>query len=90
VLSRVDPTARVGLARYLCHELAHTWAVSSNFMSPHHWMSEAFAEFVATRFVCERHGDAEYARIVTQWETQGGAQGPVWTPQSTRRPGGTR
>jgi hypothetical protein len=86
VLSRVDPSAPVPLARFICHELAHFWSTSVNFMGPDHWMSEAFAEYVSGRFVRERYGASDFETILNQWESAGRAHGPVWTPESTTRP----
>lgn len=86
VLSRVDPDAAIPLSRFACHELAHFWGMSVDFMSPHHWMSEAFAELVSARFIRDRFGQEEYDRIIQQWDEVGRAHGPVWTPESTRRP----
>jgi hypothetical protein len=48
VLNEVSADRR-GLHHYLCHELAHFWSDSEDFRSPEHWMSEAFAEYVAAR-----------------------------------------
>lgn len=72
--------------RLLCHEMAHHWAVTANFNSPHHWMSEAFAEYVAARFVRDHHGQDAYDAMVAMFEAAGRDAGPVWSSQMDSRP----
>ncbi|MFP5287219.1 MAG: hypothetical protein ACLGI9_15880, partial [Thermoanaerobaculia bacterium] len=72
---------------FLCHELAHYWTSSAGPFTPDHWMTEAFAEYVAARSVRERFGQAEFESIVKEW-SQVGLQGPVWTPDGTQRASG--
>lgn len=71
------------LHRFLCHELAHYWTTSAGPFTPDHWMTEAFAEYVAARSVRERFGKAEFDRLVGQWSEVG--RGPVWAPDSSQR-----
>lgn len=85
VLSEV-PADSVALHSYLCHELAHYWTRSAGAFSPHHWMTEAFAEYTSARFLRARFGEAAFQAQVARWEQAGRAHGPVWTPESTRRP----
>jgi hypothetical protein len=73
---------------FLCHELAHYWTTSAGPFSPHHWMTEAFPEYVAGRYVRERFGQPEFERLVGEW-SEVGLQGPVWTPDSSHRASGT-
>ncbi|GGH07921.1 hypothetical protein GCM10007420_25910 [Glycocaulis albus] len=70
----------------LCHEMAHHWAVTANFNSPHHWMSEAFAEYVTARFVREHHGQEAYDAMVSMFDAAGRDAGPVWSPEMDSRP----
>lgn len=86
VLSAVNPDDRPAVHRFLCHELAHFWTRSAGSFSPHHWMSEAFAEYVSARYLRENFGEAAFAPLIAQWEQVGRAHGPVWEPASTRRP----
>ena len=86
VLSDVDPEDAVELHRFLCHELAHHWTGSAGPFTPHHWMSEAFAEFVAARYLRERVGSEVYEETVEGWEEEGRDHGPVWTPDAVERP----
>ena len=88
VLSRVNPDERQGLHRFLCHELAHYWTRSAGSRSPHHWMTEAFAEYASGAYIRERFGEPAFHTMVAQWETAGRDHGPVWTPESTKRPSG--
>ncbi|HKP74526.1 MAG TPA: hypothetical protein VJT67_03240 [Longimicrobiaceae bacterium] len=88
VLSQVDAAHPVELHWFLCHELAHYWTADAGVFSPDHWMMEAFAEYTAGRFVRERFGQAEFDRMVARWAAAGRTAGPVWTPESTRRPSG--
>lgn len=88
VISQVDGDDQVGLHRYLCHELAHYWTRSAGSFSPHHWMSEAFAEYVAGRYIRDHFGGSRFDSVLAQWERFGQGQGPVWTRESTKRPSG--
>ena len=88
VLSRVNADERQGLHRFLCHELAHYWTRSAGSRSPHHWMTEAFAEYASGAYIRERFGESAFLTMVAQWETVGRDHGPVWTPESTKRPSG--
>lgn len=85
VLSQVNPADKEGLHQFLCHELTHYWTRSAGAFSPDHWMSEAFAEYVAGRYIRDHVGRAAFDRRRSQWEAAGGAHGPVWTPESTAR-----
>lgn len=86
VLSNVNPNDSVAVHGFLCHELAHYWTRSAGSFSPHHWMTEAFPEYIAARFSRDRFGAAAFGAQVARWEEGGRAHGPVWTPASTRRP----
>lgn len=86
MLSRVDRDDSAGLHAYLCHELTHYWTRSAGSFSPDHWMTEAFAEYVASRYVRDHVSPAAFGRSLAQWEAVGRAHGPVWTPTSTTRP----
>jgi hypothetical protein len=86
VLSEVSPADSVAVHSYLCHELAHYWTRSVGSYSPHHWMTETFPEYTSARFLRERFGEAAFQAQVTRWEQASRAHGPVWTPESTRRP----
>ena len=85
VITSIDTTP-VGLARFVCHELAHFWSIRANSRGPDNWLNEGFAEFISAQYVRARIGAEAYDTIVTQWRTVGERQGAVWTPESTRRP----
>jgi hypothetical protein len=85
VITNVD-TTRVGLARFVCHELAHFWSIGANSGGPDNWLNEGFAEFISAQYVRTRISAAAYDTIVTQWRTMGERQPPVWTDTATRRP----
>lgn len=86
VLSEVD-TARVErLYAFLCHEIFHTWARSPGAQRPDHWMSEAFAEIAAGRFLRATYGPEAFELERRRWELGGRDHGPVWTPELTGRP----
>jgi hypothetical protein len=85
VLSHVDPSAPIDLSRFLCHELAHYWARGADFTTVHHWMSEAFAEYVAARYVRERYGQESFDELITRWDEASRNHGPVWTEEMTAR-----
>ncbi len=86
VLSEVNVDDSDGLHFFLCHELAHYWSRSPGPLSPHHWMSEAFAEYVAAMYLREHVGQSVFEQRRSQWEEVGRAHGPVWTPEATERP----
>lgn len=83
----VDPNEPVRLHRFICHELAHYWTPSPGPFSPDHWMSEAFAELVAGRFIRDHFGEELFDLFLSQWKNQGRHHGPVWTPELKTRPG---
>jgi hypothetical protein len=87
VITRVADTATVALQRFVCHELAHFWSSGAIAAGPENWLNEAFAEFVAARYVREVSGDSAYRRIVANWRERAGNTPPIWTPAATRRPG---
>lgn len=86
VLSEVDPENAAGLHYFLCHELAHYWTPSPGPFSPDHWMSEAFAEYVAVRYLRERFGQEAFDHRAVRWEEMGRSHGPVWSPKTTEPP----
>lgn len=85
VITSID-TTRVGLSRFVCHELAHFWSIRANARGPDNWLNEGFAEFIAAQYVRASIGAAAYDTIVTQWRSMGARQGPVWTPGASTRP----
>jgi hypothetical protein len=85
VLNEV-PAQERSLVHYLCHELAHFWTDVGDFMSPDHWMSEAFAEYAAARAVRARYGEEAFVEMIERWEGLGRTHGPVWTAEAPRRP----
>ncbi len=87
-LSQVDLNDEVGRYVLLCHELAHYWTRTAGAFSPHHWMTESFANYVAGRFIRDHFGQVTFDSVVAQWERFGRYHGPVWTPESTTRPSG--
>ena len=86
VLSEVDPDDAVDLHYFLCHELAHFWTPSPGPFSPDHWMSEAFAEYVAVRYLRVAFGEEAFEVRRQRWEEMGRGHGPVWTAELERRP----
>lgn len=85
VLSRASyPPA--ALHYYLCHELTHYWTRDAGVFTPDHWMMEAFAEYMAVRYLRDQGDTAAYAQHVKQWEEVGRGRGPVWTPELKSRP----
>lgn len=86
VLSEVNPADKEGLHQFLCHELTHYWTRSAGAFSPDHWMTEAFAEYVAARYIRDHLDRAAFDRRRLHWEAGGRAHGPVWTPESSARP----
>lgn len=79
VLSEVNADHSEGLHYFLCHELAHYWTRSPGARSPHHWMSEAFAEYAAAMYLREHLGQPVFDQRRSQWEQMGQNHGPVWT-----------
>jgi hypothetical protein len=75
ILTRVSTSNRLGLHRYICHELAHYWTESAGPFTPDHWMSESFAEYAYA-----------FDQRVAEYEQAGRGHGPVWTPAATDRP----
>jgi hypothetical protein len=86
VLTRVDPADRLGLHRFICHELAHYWTIAAGPFTPEHWMSESFAEYAMALFVRERFGAEVFGKLVADYERRGRGHGPIWTPAATDRP----
>ena len=85
VITQVD-TSRVGLGRFVCHELAHYWSMHANSSGPDNWMNEGFAEFVSAQFIRDVVDSTAYLAIVESWRKGGENQLPIWTPTATRRP----
>jgi hypothetical protein len=85
VLSEVDPDQSEGLHYFLCHEIAHYWTRSAGAQSPHHWMTEAFAEYAAAMYLRDRFGQSAFEQRRSQWEVMGRSHGPIWTPETTGR-----
>jgi hypothetical protein len=56
-------------------------------MSAHYWMNEAFAEYIAGRYVRERLGEESFAPILANWTEASTGTPPIWTPAATSRPG---
>jgi hypothetical protein len=88
ILTRVAPADRLGLHRYICHELAHYWTGSAGPFTPDHWMSESFAEYASAIYVREHFGADAFATRLAQYERMARGHGPVWTPAATARPSG--
>ena len=87
VITDVSGFDEAGLAHFLCHELAHFWSSGANAMSADNWLNEAFAEYVAGRYIRERFGADAYAPLFARWEEAKTGTPPIWTPASTSRPG---
>ncbi|MEO7458177.1 MAG: M1 family aminopeptidase [Gemmatimonadaceae bacterium] len=87
VITQVD-TSAVGVARFVCHELAHFWSLRANSQGPDNWLNEGIAEFVAAQYVRTLIGTRDYDSIVESWRRVAQNQPAVWTPQLTRRPSG--
>lgn len=86
VITASADLAPAALQRYVCHELAHHWSSGAVSSGPENWLNEAFAEFVAARYVRTSMGADAYATIVAQWREQGEGQPPVWKADLARRP----
>ncbi len=84
-VSKLPPDA---LSRFLCHELAHFWSTGANSSGPENWLNEAFAEFVAVRYVRDVHGREPFLKIIEQFRAISEKQPAVWTPAATARPTG--
>jgi hypothetical protein len=85
VITQID-TSRVGLSRFVCHELAHFWSSRANSQGPDNWLNEGFAEFVSAQYVRDVIGEAAYKEIVESWSRAARNQPPIWTPDATKRP----
>ena len=86
VITHATTLPPVAMARFICHEFAHFWSSGAVSAGPENWLNEAFAEYVAARFVRAQFGDVAYAGILKQWREQSSGQPPIWTPTATRRP----
>lgn len=86
VLSEVDTAQVERLQFFLCHEIFHYWTRSPGAQSPDHWISEAFAEYAAGRFLRVTYGPESFEVERRRWEAAGRDHGPVWTPELTGRP----
>lgn len=86
VLTDAASTPAPALAGYICHEFAHYWSSNANSSGPENWLNEAMAEYVSSRYVRSRFGQAQYDSVVARWQKMSAGQPPVWTPQSTKRP----
>jgi hypothetical protein len=86
ILTRTASADRLGLHRYICHELAHYWTESAGPFTPDHWMSESFAEYASAIYLRERFGAEAFAQRITEYERSGSGHGPIWTPDATDRP----
>ena len=85
VITQID-TSRVGLSRFVCHELAHFWSSRANSQGPDNWLNEGFAEFVSAQYVRDVIGEAAYQGIVESWSRAARNQPAIWTPDATKRP----
>jgi hypothetical protein len=85
VLADVEGTQGPTLDRFICHELSHFWSRGADFTTVHHWMTEAFAEYVGARYVREHHGPQAFRDMVEAWERAGEGAGPVWVEGMTAR-----
>lgn len=88
VVTRAKEMEDVAMSRFVCHELAHFWSTGAVSSGPENWLNEAFAEFVALRFVRATHGEDAYQQILAQLRTVSAGQPAVWTPAATTRPSG--
>jgi hypothetical protein len=87
VISTEADTSRLGNERFICHELAHYWSTGAIASGPENWINEAFAEYVAGRYIRDAHGDSTYAAVVLKkWRDNSANAGAIWTPAATRRP----
>ena len=86
VISKDLDTTEAGVAHFVCHELAHFWSSGAVSNGPENWLNEAFAEFIAARYIRAANGDSAYRAIVRQWEDRAKGQPAVWTPTATKRP----
>ena len=87
VITGEADTSRLGNERFVCHELAHYWSSGAISSGPENWLNEAFAEYVAGRYIRDAHGDSTYAAVVLKrWRDNSANAGPIWTPTATRRP----
>jgi len=87
VITSAADTLRLGNERFVCHELAHYWSSGAIASGPENWLNEAFAEYVAGRYIRDAHGDSTYAAVVLKrWQGNSSNAGPIWTSTGTRRP----
>jgi hypothetical protein len=87
VITNAADTSRINNERFICHELAHYWSSGAISSGPENWLNEAFAEYVAGRYIRDAHGEPAYASIVLKrWQTNSANAGPIWTSTATRRP----
>lgn len=86
VITTAADMTPLAIRRFACHELAHYWSSGAIANGPENWLNEAFAEFVAGRFIRSVGGDSAHASIRKKWEQGASNAGPVWTPMGTRRP----
>ncbi len=84
-LTSVNPEDRVGLTRFLCHELSHYWSTGAAPFTVDNWLNESFAVFVAAQACRQRYGDDIWDKTVTHWEQRSKGQGSVWTPDDLSR-----
>ncbi|ANM31463.1 hypothetical protein ABI59_20665 [Acidobacteria bacterium Mor1] len=86
-LTSVDPDDRVGLTRFLCHELSHYWSTGAAPFTVDNWLNEGFAVFVAAQACRRRYGDESWDKTLADWERRSEGQGTIWTPNDlSRRP----
>lgn len=87
VISNEADTSRLGNERFICHELAHYWSSGAISSGPENWLNEAFAEYVAGRYIRDTHGDSTYTAVVLKrWRDNSANAGAIWIPTATRRP----
>jgi hypothetical protein len=87
VITSAADTSRINNERFICHELAHFWSSGAISSGPENWLNEAFAEYVAGRYIRDAHGDSTYASVVlNRWQNNSSNAGPIWTATATRRP----
>ena len=87
VITDVRNLPSPSLGKFICHELAHFWSSNAISSGPENWLNEAFAEFVAARFVRAEYGEEAFQTALRQWIEAGKDQPPVWTAETTQRPG---
>ncbi len=93
-LPGAEHRANVARSRFLCHELAHTWATGAVSNGPHNWLNEGLAEFAALRALRHLHGDSTYREHLTRYAQIAAqqlaplpaAQQAVWRVGAVARP----